>query len=899
MKIIVAFIWTMLPFLLTAQVSIYDIQYTDAAVDGTYPSQYNGQTVTTGGIVTLANYNGGRYFIASSDGGAWKGVFIYDNNNSPSVGDSVILTGEVYEYNGMTEIKDLTEFNIVNSGNPIPDPTNILTANVSDEAYEAVLVKINNCAVTGEFDDYGNWKANDGSGDCFVRSGIYNLQSEGFPLFINYPFASIQGIVTDYYGSCLLPRFQEDIQSNNDAFTLTTPDFYVLESVYFNLPVTISLLNQSANITSYVLNMTYDSDIIEYRGFEKTGTISESGSITDNSTIGNISLVFDGDIICDDILTLIKLKFTALANGEGNLQFSTPLVNGNEIPYFVAGQIFSSITECEQPSADTLTIIQRPLLNIPSIITPGETLFIECFAPDNTTEWDATLTFNAVTVDLTISQSDYDFDLDKWTLQATIPSVALYELYDLNITASNGITDNVANAVKVIEQYKDDYYFVQITDTHLPGHTFWGDDGYDTDNSELQDFEEVIKDINLINPEFVLLTGDLLNEGEMEDFECLRHHTKAIELLQKFKVPVFIVPGNHDLGGWELAPPSQGTSHRDWWRFFGWRQRESSPTQPEYYVHDYSFDYGNVHFVGMEASVNYDNYMYEVYGEMGFIPSQLEWLENDLYNAGDKIKVLFYHFDFNDDIDLSTLGADMALWGHTHSNTDDFSHPYNIGTDNVCDGKSAYRIIRVNEDELTPESTTYAKTIGQNLEITYSGANNGTADSLEAVVINNHNQTFENAMVRFVMPTSNEGYTVSNGTLFQIEDGVDSVTCYVGVNLAANSETTVMVKKNGSSVSIEEITINSTLVQNFPNPFQTATQIKLVVKQRSAIKLHVYNTNGQLIKVLADGFLDNGEYLMKWDATDANGEEVEPGTYFCKCIVNGQQTNVIQMVYMK
>ena len=33
-------------------ISIHDIQYTNIAGDGTYPSTYNGKTVTTGGIVT-------------------------------------------------------------------------------------------------------------------------------------------------------------------------------------------------------------------------------------------------------------------------------------------------------------------------------------------------------------------------------------------------------------------------------------------------------------------------------------------------------------------------------------------------------------------------------------------------------------------------------------------------------------------------------------------------------------------------------------------------------------------------------------------------------------------------------------------------------------------------------
>jgi len=40
-------------------------------------------TVTTGGIVTVTDFDGGRYFISSSEGGAWNGLFIYDIDKLP------------------------------------------------------------------------------------------------------------------------------------------------------------------------------------------------------------------------------------------------------------------------------------------------------------------------------------------------------------------------------------------------------------------------------------------------------------------------------------------------------------------------------------------------------------------------------------------------------------------------------------------------------------------------------------------------------------------------------------------------------------------------------------------------------------------------------------------------
>jgi predicted phosphodiesterase len=894
MKRQILLILTLIPLFLNAQTSIYDIQYTTESVDGTYPSTYANQTVTTGGIVTVANYNGGRYFIGSSNGGPWTGLFIYDNTNSPAVGDSILITGLVFEYNGMTEMKDLTSFEVISTNNPLPPFAHINTNQVEEEAYEGLLVQVSDCAVTETYDSYSNWSVDDGSGSCTIRSGIYNLENE-LPLFMDYPFANVKGIVTDYYGQCILPRSSSDIQAAENAYILYTNDTYVTDESSIALPIHIKLLNQNANITSYEINMSFDETIFTYNGFVIENTISESGSIEDNSSGGQIDLTFTGDANFSNNGVLIKLNFTPFADGEAFLEFTNVDINGNNITYFTTGELLSGSSGCDTPQADTVTTIQRPLLNIPAIVSSGETLHIECFAPETTTNWDASLYFENIAVDLTITQSDYNTNLNKWTLQALMPNVDYFELYDLHVTASGGISDTARNAVKIINTYKDEYYFIQITDTHLPGHTFWGDEGYDIDDSELSDFEQVIDDINLINPEFVLLTGDLINEGEMEDFECLRHHTKTVELLEKFEVPVFIVPGNHDLGGWESTPPSQGTSRREWWRFFGWRQQTIPPVHEEYYVHDYTFDYDEVHFIGMEASDNYDSYLYEIYGKKGFIPSQLTWLENEVTSNQDKTNVLFYHYDFNDDINLETLGADMALWGHTHSNTDDYTHPFDIGTDNVCDETMAYRMIRVNNAELSPENTIYVNGIGENLIIEYNEENNGLFDSLSATITNNHDKTFQHGVVKFIMPVSEYGYSVTNGTMRQVIPNGNHNICYVNVSIQQSSTITTSIVKNAPN-SIAALDVIGKIGQNYPNPFQHSTQIDFSLTKSAYVELIIYNTVGQKIKSLMQQNFEQGQHSIQWDGTNDSGSEAPNGIYFYKFTVNNKQVASKQVV---
>jgi len=97
-KLLILAVFVLFPLLFWGQTtSIYDIQYTTNPGDGTYPSLLEGQYVTVGGIVTAYGYNDDNYYISSSAGGAWSGIFIYDDDYYPYVGDSIIIQGLVYE----------------------------------------------------------------------------------------------------------------------------------------------------------------------------------------------------------------------------------------------------------------------------------------------------------------------------------------------------------------------------------------------------------------------------------------------------------------------------------------------------------------------------------------------------------------------------------------------------------------------------------------------------------------------------------------------------------------------------------------------------------------------------------------------------------------------------------
>jgi DNA-binding beta-propeller fold protein YncE len=66
-----------------------------------------------------------------------------------------------------------------------------------------------------------------------------------------------------------------------------------------------------------------------------------------------------------------------------------------------------------------------------------------------------------------------------------------------------------------------------------------------------------------------------------------------------------------------------------------------------------------------------------------------------------------------------------------------------------------------------------------------------------------------------------------------------------------------------------------------PNPATDRAIIRWQVPVEADVSLCVYNTAGQLAKVLADGRTRPGTYTSVWSGTDASGRHLANGVYFC------------------
>ena len=147
-------------------------------------SPYVDQIVSVTGIVTTGGdelyYSAGPVAVLSDpDGGPWTGLVLYgDDIASLARGDSILITGTVQEYYGLTELGNISSVEIVSTGNEVPPATAVSTGDISDstdpEQYESVLCTISDAIVT-EVQGYGQFLADDGSGECIVDDmGTYS-----------------------------------------------------------------------------------------------------------------------------------------------------------------------------------------------------------------------------------------------------------------------------------------------------------------------------------------------------------------------------------------------------------------------------------------------------------------------------------------------------------------------------------------------------------------------------------------------------------------------------------------------------------------------------------------------------------------------------------------------------
>jgi hypothetical protein len=98
-----------------------------------------------------------------------------------------------------------------------------------------------------------------------------------------------------------------------------------------------------------------------------------------------------------------------------------------------------------------------------------------------------------------------------------------------------------------------------------------------------------------------------------------------------------------------------------------------------------------------------------------------------------------------------------------------------------------------------------------------------------------------------------------------------------------------------SITSVEPVEVPSGvyLGPNFPNPFNPATTITFRIPASTHVRLDVHNAAGELVQVMADGFLTPGEHQISF-----SGADLPSGTYYAR-MQAGPTTMIRTMLLLK
>lgn len=421
------------------------------------------------------------------------------------------------------------------------------------------------------------------------------------------------------------------------------------------------------------------------------------------------------------------------------------------------------------------------------------------------------------------------FEYDSFTraavgtlIRITIPEGTPEELYDL-IVKSGGETNVSRRSVKVLKAFRNPHRFIHISDPHMSRQ--WvgtPENGY---AKELELLDRFIEVANIIHPEYVIVTGDIIHDYTRFDADSLGwggvvrsgfdHPPLAEEKYKNFfegahgfsgvygfDAPVFSIPGNHDFYGPKADDyPAKAAQ---WNRLMGRRV--------------YGFSYLDTRMIGSDDYLGDPVVDIPDHAPMSGLQGKL--LDSFLNAEGPgKLRIMAQHRpDRVDTAFMNRHRINILLNGHSHRPHESLvgtTPTLNIRPGAVCrSGEIAnwekilgfFRLFTVDGDTFhhTPplrfceNPTAPYNQLLLNLTLEFSEDNTGRSAVNEAVLTNRFDLDLPGCHVRFVMPKNKDGYRVSGGEVYQTIENSRVVVLDVRADVSANSRKTVTVSAHGT-----------------------------------------------------------------------------------------------------
>ncbi|HIK36454.1 MAG: metallophosphoesterase [Geminocystis sp.] len=254
-----------------------------------------------------------------------------------------------------------------------------------------------------------------------------------------------------------------------------------------------------------------------------------------------------------------------------------------------------------------------------------------------------------------------------------------------------------------------DVRFAIVSDLHiaLPETIENGDKRFHLTQFSIPALEVVIQHLNSLNIDFLLLPGDLTQDGERVN------HRWLSQRLKKLAYPVYVIPGNHDLPSKEGNETVIGFSEFvEYYRDFGYENATATL--------DYTCEVAKgVYLVGLN-STHFDNNGNQL-GRL--LESQFVWLEETLSKLRGNLVFVMLHHNVLEHLPqqsthvlgkrymlenaplllclLRKYGVRFVFTGHLHiQDIAEDTGIYDITTGSLITYPHPYRILQLTDDRL-------------------------------------------------------------------------------------------------------------------------------------------------------------------------------------------------------
>lgn len=441
-------------------------------------------------------------------------------------------------------------------------------------------------------------------------------------------------------------------------------------------------------------------------------------------------------------------------------------------------------------------VVPRP--HNPAFAEPGGTFDVEVRALSglSATGWEATLRNDLATWRCDVKQVEQAAVFlgteQGWVLTIRAPKEISPELMELVLTHESGVSGVSSRSVSIVPDFEQDFYIVHQSDQHLtlrdavePGGKAskkWG-------NGSMEALTWGGPILNLINPRFVLQTGDNMQIYNEPDSWCgleegIRRMERFIEGLSNYQVPTVATTGNHDIGYTNYV-------EIDRWRN-AYRKHMGQRV--------FSFRMGSFYVLASEwTDTTFTRKLTEDYRKTWKDPTIAFRLVATHFYDGLQAPTTIATEDYP---------CDLTLVGHIHRTRILQEEPYPVLAVGAAQQhqRAAFFDFRRTETgwrrtrpDSHAEGTNVHQLIGDwgkpTVSIRFEHANDGSTSSNTAVITNKLPYRFYDGRVRFLMEKGD--YQVVGGDILAMYDveGHNQTAVLVKVDLAESSDTNLAVLK--------------------------------------------------------------------------------------------------------